>query len=117
MLAMRVELAVLTNAINLIDEDDRRFVLRSMPENLSHALCADTDENFSEITSMRAKEMCICFARYCFGQHRFARSRRADEEHAFRQVPSKTLVLLWVAQKIHDFLNFSFRFLDSGDVT
>src|SRR5882724_11797582 len=113
MLAMGVKLAVLADTINLIDEDDRRFVLCGLPEKLSHPFRADADEYLRKIASMRAEKLCVGFASDCLGQHRLACSRRADEEHALGQAAAKALELPGIAQKIHYLLNLSFRFLNS----
>src|SRR5882672_7126309 len=97
MLPMRVELAVLADAINFINEDDRRLVFRSLAEKLSDPFCANTNKHFSEIASVHAEELCVGFARDRLGQHGFAGSRRADEEDSLRQAAAETLILFRVA--------------------
>jgi hypothetical protein len=65
---------------------------------------------------VRAEKLRIGFASDCFGQHRFAGSRRADEQHSFGQGASETLVFLRVPQKIYNFLNLGFRFFNPRHV-
>ena len=116
MLAVRVVLAVLADGINFINENDRRFVIGCLPEELAHAFGADTDEDLGEITAMHAEEMGFGLTGNRLGQHRFARARRADQQNAFGQPATQALILLWVAQEIHHLGHFAFGFFDTGHV-
>ena len=78
MLAVRVELAVLAYRINLIDEDDRRFIFRGLTEKLPDPLGPDTHEDLGKIAAVDAEEIGFGFAGNRFGEHCLASSRRAD---------------------------------------
>ena len=56
MFAVGIELAVLADAIDFVDENNRGLVLARLAEKLPHALGADADEHFGEITAVRAEE-------------------------------------------------------------
>jgi hypothetical protein len=61
------ELSFFRKAIDFVDENDRRFIFRRLPEKVANSLCAYAYENFVEITSMCAEEICLGFAGNRFG--------------------------------------------------
>ncbi len=116
MFAVGVEFSVLADTIDLVDENDRGAFSRGMLEQLTHALRADSDENFCEVAAMRAKKISVGLTGDGFGQHGFAGSRRANQQDAFREAAAKPLVFCRVAKKIDDLLYFAFRLFDAGDI-
>src|SRR5215472_3074501 len=56
MFGVRVEFAVLADAIDFIDEDDSRLVPRGLAEKLAHTFSAHADEDLGKIAAMGAEE-------------------------------------------------------------
>ncbi len=50
------------------------------------------------------------------GEQRLAGARRADEQHAARDLAAKTLELLRITQEFDDFLEILLGLVDTGDV-
>jgi hypothetical protein len=87
-----------------------------LPEKLAHPPSADADEHFGEIAPVNAKEAGVGLARDGFGQHRLPGSWRPDQQNSLRQASSQPLVLLGVANEIHDLLHLGLGLIDAGHV-
>src|ERR1019366_10406754 len=116
MLAIGVGVTFLSQAVELVNEDDRRLVASRLPEELANPAGADADEHFGEIAAMNAKEAGVGLAGDGLGQHRLAGSRRPDQQNSLRQASSQPLVLLGVANEIHDLLHLGLSLIDAGHV-
>ena len=112
MLGMGVEFAVLPDAINFVDKDNRRLVSGRLFEKLANALGADTDKDLGKIAPVHTEKLGFSFAGNSLGEHRLASAGRADEKHPFGKGASEALVFLGVAEEIHDLLNLALGFLN-----
>ena len=108
--------AMATDGVDLVDEDDARRVLLGLLEHVTDAAGADANEHFHEIRSRDREEGNARLAGDGLGRQRLAGARRADEQHAARDLPAEALELLRVAQEFHDLLQILLGLLDAGDV-
>src|SRR5690606_764892 len=104
------------DGVDLVDEDDaRRFFLRLL-EQVAHARRAHADEHLDEVGAGEREERRARLARHRFGEQRLAGSRRADEQHALGQLAAELGKLLRVLEKIDDFDDFLFGFVEARHV-
>src|SRR5687768_9962586 len=115
--AVLVGLAVLAEAIDFVDENDGGLAGACLFEKFAHALGADADIDFIEITAARTEETGVRLAGDCFGEHGFAGAGRADQENSLRKISAETIVFRRFAQEIDYFLNLGFGFFDASDVS
>src|ERR1039458_2689482 len=88
----------------------------ALPKKLAHPPGADADEHFGESAPVNAKEAGVGLAGDGLGQHRLPSSRWPDQQDALRQASSQPLVLLGVANEIHDLLHLGLSLIDAGHV-
>ncbi len=116
MAAEHVDAARLAERVQLIDEDNARRVLHGLGEKIAHPRRADADEHLDEIGTGDAEEWHPGFARHRPRQQRFAGARRADQEHAFRQMAAQPLVFFRVFKKLDNFHQLILRLVDTRHV-
>ena len=104
------------DGVDFIDEHDARRVLLRLLEHVAHAAGADAHEHFDEVGTRNREERHIGFARDGAREQRLARSRRADQQHAFGNAAAETLEFLRIAQELDDLLQFFLGFIDAGDI-
>src|SRR5262249_16108277 len=105
-LAMSIKLAVLSDTIDLINENDCGLPFGRSAKKLANTLRSDANKDLGKSTAMRAKETGLRLAGNRFGQHGFAGSWRTDQQHTFGQIPADPLIFFWIAQKVHHLLYF-----------
>ena len=108
--------AMTTDRVDFIDENNARRGFLSLLEHVAHARCADADEHLDEIRTADGEERNVCFAGDGAGEQGLTRSRRTDEQYAFRNAAAEFLKFFRIAQKLDQFLHFVLRFLHAGDV-
>ncbi len=108
--------AMPAHGVDLIDENNARRALLALLEHVAHAARADADKHFHEVRTADREKRHIGLAGNRASQERLARSRRADQEHAFRDAAAEFLELLRIAQELDQLGHFVLRFLDAGDV-
>ncbi|MNX88027.1 hypothetical protein D3C86_1199840 [compost metagenome] len=105
-----------TDGVDFVDEDDAGRILLGLLEHVTHAACADADEHFHEVRTGNGEERHIGFAGDGTRQKRLTGTRRANKQHAARNLAAEALELLRVAQEFHDFLEVLLGFVHTCDV-
>lgn len=102
--------------VQLVDEDDARFVLARQLEQVPYSLRADPHLHLVERAPAAVDEGLVGLARQCLRDQRFAGARRAVEQDALRQfgAPFRE-VLLQLHEPFH-FLQIVYNFVDALDV-
>src|SRR5579864_7827502 len=104
------------DGVNFVNEDEARHVFACLFKHVANATGADADEHFDKVRTTDAEEGGVSLARDRLGQKRLARSGSADHENAFGNAAAETLKLFRVLQKLDQFGNLLFGFLDPGNV-
>ena len=108
--------ALAADRVDLVDEDDRRRLLRGGLEQVAHAAGADADEHLHEVGAGDREERHARLAGDRAGDQRLARARRADEQHALGDAGADLPELLWVLQEVDDLRDLVLHALVAGDV-
>ena len=108
--------AMPADRVDFVDENNAGRGFLPLLEHVAHAGRADADEHLDEIRAADREERHVRFAGDGAREQRLARSRRADEQHAFRNAAAELLKFFRVAQKLDELLHFILRFLDAGHV-
>ena len=106
--------AVAPDRVNFVDEDDAGRILLALLEKIANAARADAHEHLDEIRTRNREEWNVRFARNRASQQSLARSRRPDEQHAFRNAPAELLEFLRIFQEVDDFVELFLGLVDSG---
>src|SRR6267378_2453610 len=104
------------NRVNFVDEDDARRILLALFEKIAHAARAYAHKHFHKVRAGNRKERHVRLAGNRPRQQRLARSRRSDQQHAFRDTPAKLLEFLWILQELNDFLQLFLGFIRSCNI-
>jgi hypothetical protein len=105
-----------TDRIDLVNEDDARGVFLALLEHVAHPAGADADKHLDEVRAGDREERNIGFARNGARQQRLAGARRANQQHAFRDLAAEPLKFLRVLQVLDNLLEFLLRLVDTGDI-
>src|SRR6266853_1922376 len=105
--------AVPSDRVNFVNENDAGRILLALFEQIAHSARADADKHFHEVRTGNREKRHIGFARDGPRQQGFARSRRPDKQHAFRDAPAQLLKLLRILQKFNNFLQLFLGFVGS----
>ena len=116
LLAGEVHPAPATDRVELVDEDDRRFVLARRREQAADAGCAQAREHLHEGGRRLGEELRARFMRDGLGEQRLARARRAVEEDALGHAGAHRVKALGLAQELDDLLQLALGLVDAGDV-
>ena len=96
--------AVTADGVDLVDEDDRgRRGLRLL-EEVAHARRADADEHLDEVGAADREERHARLAGDRLGEQRLAGARRAEEQHALRDLRAHLLELRRRLEELLDLL-------------
>jgi len=95
--------ALAADGIDLIDKDDAWRMLLRLLEHVPHPGRTDADEHLDEVRAGNREERHFRFARDRLCKQGLAGTRRADHQHAFRDVATELLELRGVAQEIDEF--------------
>ena len=99
---------LLSDRIDLIDEDDARSLLTRLLEQVTHLGRASADKHLDELTAADGEKRHTGFSGHRLGQQRLARSRRTDQQSALRHLRADLLISFRMIQEVHDLLQ---RFL------
>ena len=105
-----------TDGVDLVDEDDRRRDLLGLGEELAHPRGAHADEQLDELGAAHRKERNARLSRHSAGQECLARTRRANEQDAPRDLAAQALEAGGLAQKIDDLPQVLLGGLEAGNV-
>src|SRR5271155_494768 len=104
------------NGVNFVNEDDAGRVLLALLKQVAHAARADADKHLNKVRSGDREKRHVGFASNGAGQQGLAGSGRADQQHALGNAAAELLKLLWLTQKLDDFLQFFLGLFHAGDI-
>ena len=105
-----------TDGVDFIDEDDARGLLLGLLEHVAHAAGADADEHFHEVRTGDREERDLGLTRNGAGQQGLAGTRRADHQHAARDLAAQLGELGRVTQEVDQFANLFLGLVAAGDI-
>src|SRR5262249_55429648 len=108
--------AVAPDRVDLVHEDDAGRVLLALLEEVPHTGRPDPDEHLDEVGARDGEERDVRLAGDGLGEESLARSRRADQEHALRNLAAELLELLRVFEELDDLPELFLGLVHPGDV-
>ena len=105
-----------SHGVDLVDEHDGGCGLLGLLEQVADAARADADEHLDEVGARDREERHARLAGDGLGEQRLAGSRRADEQHAVRDLGAHLEVALGLLQEVADLLQLLDGLVDAGDV-
>eukprot|EP00982_Pelagococcus_subviridis_P012032 31138-Pelagococcus_subviridis.AAC.5 len=108
--------ALPADGVDLVDEDDRGRLRPRLREEIAHAAWPDADEHLHEVRAADAEKRHPGLARGGLGEERLARTGRAHEERAARNLRAEVLVLLRALQKVDKLHDLRLGLVAPGDV-
>mmetsp|Transcript_25477 Transcript_25477/g.83865 ORF Transcript_25477/g.83865 Transcript_25477/m.83865 type:complete len:409 (+) Transcript_25477:2272-3498(+) len=113
-LVLRVALP--TDSVHLVDEDDARRVLLGRLEEVPHAARPNPDKHLLKLAPGAVEEGNASLA--CDGtcEHRLARAGRPHQQHPFRELPAEPSEALRVPKVRHNLLELAFRLVHTFDI-
>ena len=100
--------------VQFINKDNAGSAGRRLGEKIADAGRPHPNEHFHKLGSTDTEEGHVGLSGHGLGQQGFACPRRAEQEHAFGDLPPQLLEFTRILQKLHHFLKFIFGFVDSG---
>ena len=113
---LRAAAARATDGVQLVDEDDRRCGLSSLPEQVAYARRADANDHLDELGGAETEEGDARLSGNRPRQQRLAGSGRTDQQHALRHRAAEPLVLGRVLQEVDDLDELVLGLVDAGDI-
>ena len=104
------------DGVDLVDEDDRGGDLLGLVEQVAHAARAHADVELDKVRARDRQELDVRLARDGLGQQRFARARRADEQHALGDARAHGRVGLRVLEEVDDLAELLLLLVAARDV-
>ena len=93
-----------TDRINFVDEYDGRGVLFCLVKQVTDTARTDTHIQLHKVRAGNGQKSDTGFTGHCFGQQRFARTRRANQQDAFGDACAQVDEFFRFFQKLYDFL-------------
>ena len=78
-----------SHRIDFINEDNARCVLLALFKHITHTRCTDADKHLNKVRTGDGEERNIGFAGNRTGQQGFTCSRRAKQQHTFRNLATE----------------------------
>ncbi|MNV54855.1 hypothetical protein D3C71_1470690 [compost metagenome] len=117
MTAAQAGTTLATDGIDFIDKDDARCRFLRLLEHVTHTGSTDTHKHFHEVRTGNGEERHFRLTGDRFRQQGFTCPRRANHQHAFRDLAAQLLETARLAQVFHQFAYFVFRFVTAGNVS
>ena len=111
MSAAQPRAALTSNGINLVDKDDARSYLFCLFKKVTHTGCTDTDEHLDEVGATDREELNTRLAGDRLRKERFARARRAEEQHSLGDACAELVELVGGLEELDDFLKLLLGFV------
>ena len=108
--------AMAADGVDLVDEDDARRVLLGLLEHVAHARGAHADEHLDEVGAGDREERHLGLAGDGARQQGLAGARRADHQHAARDLAAQLLELGRITQELDQLGDFLLGLVAAGDV-
>ena len=116
MAAAKSGTAMPADGVDLVDEDNAGRVFLRLLEHVADPRRADAYEHLDEIRTRDSEEGHLGLAGDSPGQQRLTRTRRADHQHAARDLAAELLELGRVLQEIDQFLHLFLGLFAAGHV-
>ena len=104
------------HGVDLIDKDDGRRGLLGLVKQIAHAAGAHAHEHLHKVGAGDGEEGRVGLAGHGLGQQRFARARRAHQQHALGNARAHIGVSLGVFEEIDHFLKLFLFLLGPGHI-
>ena len=108
--------AMAADRVDLVHEDDAGRVLLALLEQVAHAGGAHAHEHLDEVRARDREERHVGLAGDGLGQERLAGARRADQEHALRDLAAELLELRRVLEELDDLAQLLLGLVHAGHV-
>ena len=105
-----------SDGVDFVDEDDTRSVLAGLVEEVAHAGGAHANEHLHEVRSAHAEEGHARLTGDGLGEQGLSRTRRAQQQGAFRYPAAQGVELVRVLQELHDLLQVALGLEHAGHV-
>ena len=107
---------LLTDGVNFINEHDAGCLFLGLLEQVTNLAGTHAHEHFNELGTTHGEERNIGFTGHSLGQHGFAGTGRAYEQHALRHGGTDVLVLVGVMQVVDNFFQVFLCFVLAGHI-
>jgi hypothetical protein len=97
---------LLTDSINLIDEDDTRLILSCLLEKFAYALGSNTYEHLNEVRGGTLDERDIGLTSDGSSEEGLTRTWSTSEEGTTRNLSTTSIVAFRFLEKVHNLLKF-----------
>src|SRR5436190_12743401 len=116
MAAAKTGATMTSDGVDFVDENDAGGILLALLEQVANARRSDSDKHFNKVGTADREKRNIGLA--CDGpcQQGFPGTRRADQQHAFRNTATEFLELLGFFEEVDNFLQLFLRFIDTGNI-
>ena len=108
--------ALASHGVNLVDEDDAGSGLLGLLEEVAHAGGAHAHEHLHKVRAADGEERHARLAGHGLGQQGLARSRRAHQKDAVRDLGTHLAVALGLGEEVADLLELLHGLVDARDV-
>ena len=109
-------IALLSDSVDFVDEDDAGRLFSGLFEELSHALGANARVEFDEVRPAHVQKRHFGFARRRFGQKGLAGAGGTAQEGPAGDARADVEVFVLVLHEVDELHDFGLRFVDAGDV-
>ena len=107
----------LTNGIKFIDKNDARRFLLGFLKQVADTSCACTNKQLNKFRAGDNEERNFRLTGYRLGQQCFACSRRAYQQHPFRNASTNLCITLRRFEEVNDFSEFVFGFINTSNIS
>ena len=114
--AAHLAVALFADGVDLVDKDDTGRLLLRLTEQVAHLARAHADEHLDEFRAGHGEERDVRLTGDGLGEHRFAGTRRADEQDALGHGRADFLILAGIMQIVDDLGEVLLRLVLAGDV-
>ena len=112
----RTVATLLTDGIDLIDEDDARRLFLRLLEEVTYLRRTHTDEHLDELGAGDGEERNVRLTGHSLGKQGLTGSRRADEQRTLRNMCTDLRILIRLLQVVDHLGQKLLRFILTGDV-
>ena len=116
MTAAQTGAALTAHGVDLVDEHDGGGGLFRLLKQVAHTAGAHADIHFHKVGTGDGQEFHARLTGHGLGQQSLAGARRAHQQHALGDACAQIVVLLRIAQEVHDLLQLLLFLLCAGHV-
>ena len=104
------------DAVQFVNEDNRRSLFACLLKHLAHSACTHADKHLDEFRPRGGKERHICLACKGTGQKCLAGARWTHQQDTMRYCRAHFLKPIRVAQELHKFGDLALGLILPGDI-